>query len=244
MAKDLTPEQLLALLEAAIREAPVFVPGFVLTDAHFRWLGRVDAILLEVDEGSAIAFEEARDDINSRQHYRQSKLMQPIYDAIGVLQLQLPSSLQGAFIPPGDTWNGFAALLKPVQTACDNLLIVDPYVISTIFTELVPHAAARIGIQILTVQQLKLHAALLAMSQKWQQTHPAPTSPVEVRYAPANALHDRLIILDDTEAWLVSQSIKDIAKKSAASVTRADSEMAQMKAQHYQDLWKASTPIS
>ncbi|MGB4828414.1 MAG: hypothetical protein WBP18_14300, partial [Paracoccaceae bacterium] len=160
------------------------------------------------------------------------------------LELQVPASLQGAFIPPGETWNGYAALVRLVQTECESLLIVDPYLSADVFTELMPHAAAKNGIRLLTTKQPKLHEALLASAQKWTSTHPAPMVAVEVRYAPERALHDRLIIADCNTAWLVSQSIKDIAKKSAASVTRADPELAQMKCQHYEELWTQSSLIS
>ena len=244
MATQHTPEQLLALLQASIREAPILYFDSSLTDDDQRWLGRVVAIL----EGSgnvlpAATFRIERDRIGYMAFDR-AKLMQPLYDVLSDLELRVPASLQGAFIPPGDNWNGYASLVKLVQTDCDSLLIIDPFVSADIFTDFMPHAVARNGTRILTAKQSKLHEALFASSQKWLATHPDPATSVEVRYAPATALHDRLIIADGTAVWLVSQSMKDIAKKSAASVTRADPELAEMKAKHYGSLWGNSDPIS
>ena len=244
MATKYSPEHLLALLQATIREAPSFAYDYSLTDDDQRWLGRVVAIL----EGSgnknyAAAFRAERVNIGYLS-FSQAGLMQPLYDVLSDLELQVPASLQGAFIPPGDTWLGYAALVKVIQTNCSGFLIVDPYISASIFSELMPHAAASNGTRLLTANQPKLHAALLASANKWQATHLAPNETVEVRYAPSSALHDRLIVSDSKDAWLVSQSIKDIATKAAASVTRADPELALMKAQHYEALWLASTPIS
>jgi hypothetical protein len=239
-----SPEQLLALLQATIREAPPLVYNEQRSEAELRWLGRAEAILASYPEmgRASVAFRIARSALNTLVHDR-SNLLQPLYDALSMLELQVPAALQGAFIPAGDAWNGYAALVKLVQSPCDRLLIVDPYITADIFADFVPHTIARSGTRLLTAKNRERHPALLASSQKWQQTHPAPSAPVELRYAPESSLHDRLIVLDSSEVWLVSQSFKDIARKSSASVSRADPEMARMKAQHYESLWEASTAI-
>jgi hypothetical protein len=69
------------------------------------------------------------------------------------------------------------------------------------------------------------------------------TPEIETRLAPDGSLHDRLIILDGKEVWLVSQSLKDIGKRSAASLTRADPELASMKSDACDVLWQQSQPL-
>ena len=238
-----SPEQILALLKAAITDAPMFGYLESRTEEQLRWVARVDALLKFAGNiRASVAFDLAKLAIGSS-NFDEGKLLQPLYDAYYLTELSVPSALQGAFIPPGDTWNGYAALVRILQDECDSLLIVDPYISADIFPEFMPHASARSGVRILTTKQTKLHEALLASAEKWKQTHPLPTESVEVRYAETAALHDRLLIIDNKEAWLVSQSIKDIAKRSPASVTRADAEIAIMKAQFYDALWSTSTPI-
>lgn len=239
----LPPEQMLALLEAAIRDAPLFVYQEKLSDSDVRWLGRADA-LLEASGAMAalISFRAARQSLGTYTHSRDNLLI-PLHDAYSRIELLVPTALQGAFIPGGDTWNGYAAIVKIMQTECDDLLIVDPYLTSVIYIDLAPHAAARKGVRCIAARRTENHPALLASANKWS-TDPISTShPVEVRYAPSSALHDRLIIVDEKEVWLVSQSLKDIAKRSPASVSRADGELAAMKVQHYNDLWKQSVPL-
>jgi hypothetical protein len=238
------PEQLLALLEAAIREAPPFVYQEELTDSDMRWLGRADA-LLEASGGvpALVSFRTARHSLGGYNHSRE-KLLIPLHDAYSRMELFVPAALQGAFIPGGDTWNGYAAIVKIMQLECDDLLVVDPYLNSVIYTDLAPHTVAKKGVRCITSRRTENHAALFASSKKWLSDPISANRPVEVRYAPSSTLHDRLIIVDEKQVWLVSQSLKDIAKRSPASVSRADGELAEMKVRHYNDLWLKSISIA
>jgi hypothetical protein len=238
-----SPEQLLALLEATIRDAPQFDQQ-PLTDADMRWLGKADALLEASGAPMAIvSFRAARQALGSYRHSR-SRLLIPLYDAYSQIELLAPPSAQGAFIPGGDTWNGYAALVRIMQTECDDLLIVDPYLNAVIYTELAPNSAARKCIRCLAAKRSEYHPGLLATASKWAGDNISKSHTVQVRYAPQGSLHDRLIIIDGAEVWLVSQSLKDIAKKSPASVTRAETELGQLKIQHYNNLWSKSVPLA
>ncbi|HET6407275.1 MAG TPA: hypothetical protein VFG14_05295 [Chthoniobacteraceae bacterium] len=57
------------------------------------------------------------------------------------------------------------------------------------------------------------------------------------------ALHDRLIVVDLGEVWILSQSIKDFAKRSPGIVTRIDTEFGEQKIIAYENLWANSNPI-
>jgi hypothetical protein len=122
-------------------------------------------------------------------------------------------------------------------------LLVDPYLTSDLFTDFAPHSGARKGVRCLTTKRGEYHPGLAAAAQKWAGDAIARSKPVEVRYAPPGTLHDRLIIIDRGGAWLVSQSLKDIAKRSPASVSRGDAELTQLKADHYDALWSQSMSV-
>jgi len=155
----------------------------------------------------------------------------------------LPNAAQGAFIPGGSDWNGFAALAKIIQPHCDNQLLVDPYLDSSLFFDLAPLSGARQRMRALTVRRDSLNSALEAAARKWAASERGQALPVDVRYAAARDLHDRLIVIDSSEVWLVSQSFKDIAKKSPASVQKADSELTQAKRDHYEEVWRDAQPL-
>ena len=123
-------------------------------------------------------------------------------------------------------------------------MVVDPYLNSEFFIEFMPHAAAKKTVRGLTTKRNENHTVLLATAGKWARDPASTGRPVELKYAPKGALHDRLIIIDGREVWLITQSLKDIAKLSPASVTRAEIEVGQLKAEHYESVWQLSTPLA
>lgn len=232
------------MLQGLVRDAPALPSGERLGEAEAKWLGRADALLSAFGQvNQVVTFRVARENLGTIRHDRNS-LMQPLYDALSHLELLVPAELQGAFIRAGDTWNGYAALVQIVQRECKSLFIVDPYMDASVFMDLVPHMVAKQSIRILTARQPPLLPALIAASNRWNGTRDRTTPDVETRLAPSGRLHDRLIIVDGNDAWLVSQSLKDIAKKSPASVTRADVELAKLKATAYDELWLESRPLA
>jgi hypothetical protein len=240
----ISPEQLLALLQDAISSAPEFVYGQTLTETEIRWLGKCDALLDACNFLPALlSFRLARSNLNSYSHER-SALLIPLFDALSRVELLAPISMQGAFIPPGDTWNGYAALVKIIQTESDDVLLVDPYLTADFFTYFAPHCVANKGIRCLTAKRPENHPALLASYTKWSVDSVSQSKPVRMHYAKASELHDRLIAVDNKSVWLVSQSIKDIAKRSPASVVLAERELGELKVAHYDDLWKNCPEVS
>lgn len=234
----LTPEQLLALTETLIREAPAFDPEANTSDADRRWLGKAEAILEACDSIiHSIEFRAARNKLGTIFHDRNA-LLAPLHTTYARLELLAPATAQGAFIPAGDTWNGYAAIVRLVQRQCEDLLVVDPYLDANFFLEFLPHSCARLGTRCLTTRRSENHLGLVSASCKWAGAEPSKSKPAEVRYAPNGSLHDRLIIIDRHEAWIITQSLKDIAKRSPASVTRVEKGVGKLKAEHYNNLWE------
>lgn len=242
MRPKLSPEQIMALIEDMLRNAPEFPYEGSLSTADLKWLGRAESVIEAAGyTNDLLDFRVARKSLGTMTHSR-TEILGPLHNVHSKSELLAPASAQGAFIPAGDTWNGYAAIVKLVQQPCDDLLIVDPYVNSDLFTDFAPHVVAKRGLRCITAKRSENHAGLEASQRRWSSDH--PEKPVEVRYSPPKELHDRLIIIDDREVWLVSQSLKDIAKRSPASVSKADPEIAEMKSAHYTELWSKSETIS
>lgn len=239
----LTPELLLALLEAVIKEAPALEYEARLSETDLRWLARAEALLEASGAMTALMdFRSARRALGTYSH-SVAAVLAPLHNAYCRTELKAPVAARGAFIPAGDTWNGYAALVKLIQTGCDDLLLVDPFLNADFFIDLAPHSAARGPVRCLATKRNEYHPALAAAARRWTADPISSNKPIEVRYAAPGSLHDRLIILDRAEAWLVSQSFKDVAKRSPASVSRAEAEMGRLKSDHYDALWDQSEPI-
>jgi hypothetical protein len=69
----------------------------------------------------------------------------------------------------------------------------------------------------------------------WTSQH-GTSRPLGVRLAPPRALHDRAILIDGMTAWILTQSIKDFAKRSPAEIVRAD-DTASLKIAAYEAVW-------
>lgn len=67
--------------------------------------------------------------------------------------------------------------------------------------------------------------------------------PLAVKLAAARLLHDRLIAIDDTTAWVLTQSLNAFATRSPASIVRIDDETASLKIAAYQTIWGQATPL-
>jgi len=86
-----------------------------------------------------------------------------------------------------------------------------------------------------------LNAEVRTGVQRWQREYTG--KPLEARATAPRALHDRLIVVDQATAWNLSQSLKDMAQRSPASLTRSDAEAAALKIPAYAALWAAATPL-
>jgi hypothetical protein len=84
--------------------------------------------------------------------------------------------------------------------------------------------------------------ALLPAAKAWAQQY-GQARPLEVRLAPEKSIHDRLIIVDDRDAWTVGQSFNAFAKRAPTSMVRVDPETAKMKAAAYRSIWIAADPL-
>jgi hypothetical protein len=67
--------------------------------------------------------------------------------------------------------------------------------------------------------------------------------PLDVRKAPKGSLHDRLILLDRKDVWLLGQSFNQLATRSNTYLSKADAELAAMKIAAYEAAWGSAPPL-
>ena len=241
LLSKMPPEQASAIIADLIEHAPPFdrAAGKLSVD-EMKWIGRVDAILQEV-AGPIICveFSTARKSLFSLTHDR-NRLLLPLYQAHALVELKLPVAAQGSYIPPGDKWNGYSAVVKLLSERTEAALVIDPYMDGTFITDFVPLATKMQAIYGLTSNRYE--ASLKAASERWMSDR-KPEQPISIRVADTKQLHDRLVIFGPAEVYLISQSLKDIGAKSPASIQRAAPEIAAEKAAHYTALWEEAASL-
>ena len=239
---DNNPETLYRQLGRLIETMPNFGDEAALTPEQHRWLGLADALVMQGGELTDKAdFRVATERLETAAwKYGLEALLRVIYRVMAAAELKSPPSAQGAFIPVGNNFDAFAALAKLLGTAKQDVLIVDPFLDEAVLTEFGCTVPEQVTLRLLA-DQASYKASLQPAATKWVEQHGA-TRPLKVRLSQPKQLHDRAIFIDQTQAWILTQSLKDFAKRSPAEIVRAD-DTASMKIEAYQSIWDSSQVI-
>lgn len=134
-------------------------------------------------------------------------------------------------------WHSLGNVLRRAATD----LIVDPYLDEIALSDFVLMVPEKVPVRLLA-DQFYLKPTLRAACQRWAQQH-GTTRPISARLASPRTLHDRVIFIDNNEAYLLSQSLNAIAARSPATITRADPDLTKMKVHAYQQIWNVAAPL-
>jgi len=236
-------ETLYRQLGRIIETAPDFSGYAPLTKDHLTWLGRAHALVQASDDMLAKAkFSLASDKMHTALRDDGIKeIMLLLYNLLGVAELKAPPSARGAFIPAGNSFDAFAAVSKVLQTATTDVFIVDPYMDETVLTDFAGGIPAGIPLRLLA-DQSTVKASLTPAATRWQSQN-GNQRPLAVRLSAAKSLHDRVIFIDGQTAWILTQSLKDFAKRSPAEIVRAD-DTAALKITAYEQIWSGATVVT
>lgn len=213
--------------------------------AALQWLGRGHALVKAVNVGAgfdAISFSTAVDNMRTAGWSSGvQQVFQILYRALGHCELHLPAGSAGAFVPVGNSFDAFSALSKIFVAAKVDVMIVDPYMDEAALVEF--GLAVPEGVSLRLLADTNDHKATLRpAAEKWI-TQYGTSRPLSVRLAPAKSLHDRAIFIDRREAWTLTQSLKDFAKRAPAEIVRADS-IAALKVDAYEGIWATSSVLA
>jgi hypothetical protein len=206
------PEALYVQLGTLVQTMPE-LSRHPLSVATKQWLGRAYALVEAIgDEYDAGSFKAESSNLKSEisRHNAAFEIEIIIHRALARAELAAPASAQGAFIPIGHSFDAFAAVGKVFGGAIKNLLIVDPYMDEKMLTDFAPLAAEGISIHLLADQH-NPKPSLPPAVRRWQNQHGAKR-PLEARLTPPRSLHDRLIVVDGTATWVLTQSFNAIAE--------------------------------
>lgn len=238
----ITPEALYLQLGNLVAEMPdLGGPGPITTEMN-RWLGRAGALVdLSGDPADIVVLRVASQDLGSANPANNAQaIVAIIHRTLALAELRAPASATGAFIAVGSTLSAMTAVGKVLETAQDDVLLVDPYSDHKVLTDFALLAPEDVTVRLLAVQEDR-KPTLKPAAERWVQEH-GPRRPLQVRLAPHRKLHDRLIFVDRKEVWALSQSFNRLADRAPASLLRVNPEIAAMKIAAYEDAWQAAQP--
>ena len=210
------------------------------------WLGRLFA-LVEAS-GEIIDTERLRTKIGQLRvtvrdqgYHAEGEIWAILERTLARAELASPVGVRGAFVPVGGHFDAFSALAKVLGSAHKDILIIDPYLDETILTDFLSLASEKVAIRLLC-DEAAIKSSLKPAVTRWSLQF-GDLRPIEARITPPRLLHDRLIVIDETEVWIVTQSFKDIGARAPGSIEKANAESGKLKIDAYATLWVSATPI-
>jgi hypothetical protein len=239
----LDPEALYVSFGNIVASMPDLAGKGPITPEINQWIGRAAALV----EASCpfidtVQFNTAAQNLDSAIRDQNAQTIAVIlYRALARAELAAPSETQGAFIPVGDHFTAFSAVSKVLGSAHHDALIVDPYADAKALTDFAVLASEGVIVRVLSDAQT-VKPSLSPAATNWIAQY-GVRRPLEVRLAPARSLHDRLIVADCADVWALTQSLKDFAGRSPASIVKVVGDTASLKIAAYDSLWKDAVPL-
>jgi hypothetical protein len=228
-------------IKALIEAAPPLETCDLSDAGVCQWLGRVSWVIEAAgDVSDAVAIKVAADNLSSVLRRENARtIMMVLYRALARAEPMVKTG--GGFVPHGDLFEAFVQIATIFQSAASDLLIVDPYVSDQVLRDYGKSAAEGTTLRLLGAKN-KHTETLAPAARAWNQTSPQ-RRPLEVRLVERGVVHDRIIVVDRTTVWIVTQSLKDLAANAPATVTRFADDLAPPKREAYEAIWSSAAPI-
>ncbi len=179
--------------------------------------------------------------VRDRGHFAEIEIWAILERALAKAELSLPANAQGGFFPVGGHLDTYATLAKIFGAAKEDVFVIDPYLDEVALTDFLVLVPDSVSIRLLC-DGANLKPSLKPGVGRWAKQY-GTSRPIEARSTPPRKLHDRLIILDNDEVWIVTQSFKDFAARSPGSIERANAESSGLKVGAYADMWANGVPL-
>jgi hypothetical protein len=236
------PQALYQQLGVLIAERPDLI-GSWKAPATQRWLGR--AFVLVEAAGNVIDITEFRTVVTRLATAARDGAVIAIdvilHRTLARAELAAPVAARGAFIAAGAEFDALIAVGKVLGAAKSRVLVVDPYMDAEFLSDFAPMAGEGVQIDVLSDERT-VKSAMEPAARRWVDQW-GNARPLRFRLAAPRTLHDRLILSDEAEAWVLTQSFKDLAARSPASLVRSDPETSALKVVAYGEVWGAAREI-
>ena len=241
-AGALTPEALYLQLGNLVAEMPDLAHGGPITPEMNRWLGRA-AVLVETsgDKATAATIKLSAQNLHGLLREGNAQTIAAcVHQALAKAELLAPASYQGSFIAAGNTFSALAAVGKALSEAKTDVLLVDSYADHKVITDYAIMAPDKVSVRLLA--KTGRRDLLVPAAGNWVKQF-GQARQLAVRLAPANSLHDRLIIVDGRIAWALGQSFNALAERAHTTLVRVPQDTASEKIAAYEAMWASATPL-
>jgi len=230
---------ILLKLTEALEHAPDFGDKPIMDPAtpQRRWLSQVGALLSRLGIDKQVTYKASFSTIIQYWPHTIVQIKGQVLDAIEELKLELEldgrSEIGNAY-EPGEVYKFFADLKDIINSAQQEIVIVDPYFNGEAFNAYLSEVEEKVNIRILADRYSK-------DIQNYVEKHIAQYgSKIELRRS--KELHDRIVFIDSDTSWIMGGSIKDAGKKATYLIPLA-SQITEAKLAIYNEIWGRSNEV-
>jgi hypothetical protein len=242
----LDPESLYLQLGHLVAGMPKLDGPDPLTGEDHVWLGRAAALVAQVVghmSADYIFLTGATDHLEGLLRAKNAhKITTIVHRALALAESNAPAGARGAFIGVASPFDVLQSVSKVLTAAKDDVVIVDAYMGINILTDFALTVPEGVRIRLLTDSYSTKRETLQPAAERWTRQYES-SRPIKIRFTAPRALHDRLIVIDGADVWSLTQSLKDFAVRSPASILRVDPETAAAKINWYGKLWEESEQL-
>ena len=240
--------QQLGSLLASAPELTDYDKDWNLPNETMAWLGRASALVSEAQHIIGVNLYAIKFDIAAESLVKTlsppaqaRQIILILNTVLAKLEFKTPTQARGAFISAGEEFDAISALAKILGDATNDVLIVDPYMDERALMDFGVLVPENVPLRLLA-DEAAMKPGLKPAGERWIAQY-AAKRPLSIRLAPPRSLHDRIVVVDNSSAWILTQSLKDFAKRSHAMIQRTDLELSQMKIAAFAVLWSNGLPI-
>lgn len=204
-----------------------------------QWLARASALINKLGvAGQSAKVQTAMGALGTHSVWAVDQIKGLVQDAIEALKLDLELEGRadiGNVYAAGEVYRLFSDLKDIVAATCEEILLVDPYFDGKAFRDYLSTLGSGKTIKILAeryAEDVRAYAARHAAQYG---------SKIETRRS--RELHDRLVIVDNADCWVVGASIKDAAARAATYLLPLQPKLAEAKRDIYSAVWDRAESI-
>ncbi len=177
----------------------------------------------------------------ARRSVHMATIMMLLHRTLARIELNLPPSFQGSFIPAASPFEAIASVSKVLKSADTEFMIVDPYMDANTLTEYCVLAEEGVSIRLLADKEY-VRPGFKPTAHSWRAQY-GSSRPLLARITPRRMLHDRDIIVDRKIVFSLSQSLNAFAARAHASISKYDPEITALKVSAYEAAWEQAEQL-
>lgn len=238
----MTPEALYVSIGRLIEMAPNLASRPVSSETQL-WLARAYAFVSETgDFADAAAIKSMTNFVNLGNYDDHANLiMVMLYRALAVAELAAPAAVQGMFVNAGNPFDAMVAMGKVLGQAKISARIIDPYMDEKALSDFAVLADESIRMELLS-DAASVKPSFAPAVARWRSQNVAKR-PLEARLSSPRSLHDRLVVIDNSTIWMMTQSLNALAARSPATIVKIEGDAVPLKLAAYEAFWNAATPL-